>query len=82
MKKNGFYWPPHLLQVAAYLVLGYQLLVTYLCMGPVFGPETRIHFMVICGLFQGAVAVLGFFTTKSDPTDPAVYAHRKAIALR
>lgn len=82
VKKNGFYWPPHVLQVTAYLVLSYQLLVTLLCMGPVFGPETRIHFMVICSLFQIAVAVLGLLTTKSDPTDPAVYAHRRAMALR
>jgi hypothetical protein len=82
VKKNGFYWPPHLLQVSAYLVLGIQLLVTYLCMGPVFGSDTKVHFMVICGVLQIAVAVLGFLTTKSDPTDPAVYAHRRAMALR
>ena len=33
------------------------------------------------GTLQLTVTVLGFITTKTDPTDPAVYAHREALAL-
>ena len=34
------------------------------------------------GSLQATVALLGFLTTRSDPTDPAVYEYRRAIALK
>ena len=87
VKKHGFYWPPHPLQVCTYLVLALQLLVTFVCMAPLFPKPlsvllTQIYFMVVCGMLQVGVAVIGYMTTRSDPTDPAVYAHRRAMALR
>ena len=38
--------------------------------------------MAVSGTLQVTVALLGFLTTRSDPTDPAVYEHRRAIALK
>lgn len=84
VKRNGCGWPPHPLQVMTYLVVAYQVLVSALCMGPLFEQELavtfrQVLFCILSGALQSITAILGFLLTLSDPTDPVVYAHRRAI---
>jgi len=84
VKRNGCSWPPHPLQAATYLVVTSQALVSATCMSPLFEAHlsvatTQLLFSVLSGLLQCATLLLGLWLTYSDPTDPAVYAHRKAL---
>jgi hypothetical protein len=83
VKRNGCSLPPHPLQAVAYLVVVSQGLVSATCMGPLFGDLavslTQLHFSLFSGFLQLAAALLGLVLTYSDPTDPAVYAYRKAL---
>ena len=83
VKRNGCSWPPHPLQAVACLVVVSQALVSATCMGPLFEDLavalTQLHFCLFSGCLQLATALLGLLLTYSDPTDPAVYAYRKAL---
>jgi hypothetical protein len=87
VKRNGLSCPPHPLQAVAYLVMLNQALVSATCIGPLIGDSLavryrQIGFGVVSGGLQVATMVLGGLLTLSDPTDPVVYAHRKALAER
>lgn len=82
VKHHGCICPFHPYQISAYVVLLYQFLVTFLCMGPAVDPTSRTVFLTVSGLLQLTVAVLGLLATKSDPTDPIVYAFRKAVTTK
>lgn len=43
VKKNGFAWPPHFLQLLAYCALTFQLLVTAVCLAPLFPRPLSVH---------------------------------------
>ena len=82
---NGFACPPNPLQVVTYLVMLTQACVSAACLAALLPDNlrvtsTQVVFGAVSGSLQVATVVLGAALTYSDPTDPVVYAHRKALA--
>jgi hypothetical protein len=83
-KKNGFSLPLHPFQFITYLIILYEIVGASTVVVPVLDsplqvPSIQTVFLVIYSPLQVAVVILGYWATKSDPTDPVVYAHRQAI---
>ena len=83
-KTNGFSLPLHPFQYITYFIIAFEILVTSAILAPML-PDYRqvrnrqIIFLVVYIPTQSAVLLTGLVTTLSDPTDPVVYEHRKAI---
>lgn len=83
-KTNGFSLPLHPFQYITYFIIALEVLVTSAILAPVLPGyhqvrDRQIIFLVVYVPAQSAVLLTGLVTTLSDPTDPVVYEHRRAI---
>lgn len=83
-KKNGFSLPLHPFQFITYLIILYEIVGTSTVLAPLLDSPLQVNFtqavfLALYSPLQVAVVILGYWATKSDPTDPVVYLHRQAM---
>jgi len=82
VKKNGFACPFHPLQILSYFVILLDLYCFYFI--NIVAISHNVVAAVILGVIYGVIfffiVVLAIKATKSDPTDPTIYAEREAEA--
>lgn len=83
-KKNGFSLPLHPFQFITYLIILYEIVATSTVLAPLLESPSQVNrtqavFLVLFSPLQISVVILGYWATKSDPTDPVVYLHRHAM---
>jgi len=83
-KKNGFSVPLHPFQFITYLIILYEIVAASSVLAPLLESpmqvtSTQAVFLVLFSPLQVGVVILGYWATKSDPTDPVVYQHRQAM---
>lgn len=83
-KTNGFSLPLHPFQYITYFIISFEVLVTAVVVIPVLPADYQVEdrqiiFVVVYGPMQVVVLAAGVVTTLSDPTDPVVYEHRRAM---
>lgn len=80
VKKNGFARPFHIQQIITWLIFAFDTYAYYF-----MNIVTLSHIVplaavlgVVYGIIITFVFYYGVLSTKSDPTDPTIYAERKA----
>ena len=80
VRKHGFQFPFHPLQILAWAVTGLDVYCFYFINTVVFGfnPAISAVLGLVFGLTLVLVAIFACKATKCDPTDPTVYRQREA----
>ncbi len=82
VKRHGFCRPFHPYQMGSWLVTAFEIGIAYGFVLGLLRDWAQILYGVLFTLGEICVLVTAALCTASDPTDPAVYAHRKAMKTR
>ena len=79
VKRHGFSRPFHPLQMTSWLVTAFEITIAYGFVVGLLRGTAQVLYAVLFTLGEILVLVTGVLCTGSDPTDPAVHAHRHAL---
>lgn len=79
VRKNGFTYPYHVLQVISWIVTSAQFTIGCLIICPLLELHNVVIFALIFYISQILVVIFGYKATNCDPTDQVIYDQRLAV---